>query len=108
MGEQVTSIQIPASVRDKIKKFGRMDEDYGKALDRLVKQYVPITDKMNERLDAIAKEYNMERDFLGQVGFNIIIFLADSGILNQLQGLATSKNKNIIELIAEFIKFKLK
>lgn len=105
---QLTSIQLSTDTRDALKKFGRMDEDWEKLLKRLSKQYIPITDKMDERLNSISKEYNMDRDFLGLIGLNIIIFLADSGILKQLQGLATSKNKNMIELIAEFIRFKLK
>jgi hypothetical protein len=103
-----TSIQLTSETRDILKKLGRMDDDWETLLKRIGNQYIPIDDDMDRQLNEISKKYGINRKLLGTIGLGIIIFLENSGILRQLQGFATLKNKSISAVISEFLKFKFK
>jgi hypothetical protein len=106
--KSITSIQISASTRDMLKKVGRMDEDYDKVLQRIISGYVDFDESTVEQLDLIAKSYKTDKKNIIRMGSLIIIFLANSDIMKRFEHIATAKNKNVLELISEFIKFKFK
>ena len=103
--QQITSIQISTKTRDALKKLGRMDDDWEALMDRISKEYVLFDDEIDKQLEEISKKYGMSRKMIITIGIAILIFLANSGILQQI---TKTKKPNVAGLITEFIKFKLK
>jgi hypothetical protein len=103
--QQLTTIQISTKTRDALKKLGRMDDDWETLMQRISQEYVLFDDEIDKQLEDISKKYGMSRKMIITIGIAILIFLANSGILQQI---TKTKKPNVAGLIAEFIKFKLK
>jgi hypothetical protein len=106
--KKLTSFQVDKEALDSLKSVCKKDESYSVAIKRLVSNQIEIDEGLKKELEKLSQSTGIEKKTLISFGATIVIFLASSGALQELQKMAILKKKPLtivfLGLLKKFFK----